>query len=109
MSVDQGSKERSSDEDLNELIASYRSLLAGRMNGPHGDVRALTERASASSDDHAFIDLVIGKLARKSQRGEAPRYGKDSVRPFLDALINEMHPTRVELAAAYGNMLSGLV
>ena len=109
MSVGQRSEERPSDEDLNELIASYRSLLAGQMNGPHGDVRALTERARASSDDRAFIALVLGKLARKRLRGEAPRYGKDSVRPFLDALIKEMHPTRVELAATYGNMLSGLV
>jgi len=109
MSVGQRSDERPSDEDLNELIASYRSLLAGQMNGPHGDVRALTERARASSDDCEFIALVLGKLARKSLRGEAPRYGKDSVRPFLDALIKEMNPTRVELAATYGNMLSGLV
>ena len=109
MSAVQRSEERPSDEDLNELIASYRSLLAGQMNGPHGDLRALTERARASSDDCEFIALVLGKLARKSLRGEAPRYDKDSVRPFLDALIKEMHPTRVELAATYGNMLSGLV
>src|SRR6516165_12176861 len=82
MSVGQRSEERPSDEDLNELIASYRSLLAGQMNDPHGDVRALTERARASSNDCEFIALVLGKLARKSLRGETPRYGKDSVRPF---------------------------
>lgn len=109
MSAGQRSEERPSDEDLSELIASYRSLLAGQMNGPHGDVRALTERARASSDDREFFALVLGKLARKSLRGEAPRYGKDSVRPFLDALMKEMDPTRVELAATYGNMLGGLV
>ena len=101
-------KNNHADEDLNELIASYRSLLAGQVNGPHGDVRALTERVRASSDDCEFIALVLGKLARKSLGGRAPRYGKDSVRPFLDALIKEMHPTRVELAATYGDMLSGL-
>jgi hypothetical protein len=109
MSTGQQNEERPSDEGLNELIASYRSLLAGEMNGPQGDVRALTERARASSDDREFIALVLGKLARKSLRGEAPRYDKDSVRPFLDALVKEMHPTRVELAATYGNMLSELV
>jgi hypothetical protein len=108
MSVGHRSEERPSDEGLDELIASYRSLLAGQMNDPHGDVRALTERVRASSDDREFIALVLGKLARKSLRGEAPRYGKDSVRPFLDALMKEMHPTRVELAATYGNMLRGL-
>ena len=109
MSVGQGSEERLSDKDMNELLASYRSLLAGQMNGPHGDIRAFTERARASSDDPQFIERVLGKLARRSLKGEAPRYGKDSVRPFLDALIKEMRPTRVELAATYGDLLSGLV
>src|SRR4051795_12867482 len=109
MSVSQQSEERPSDKDLSELIASYRSLLAGQMNGPHGNVRVFTERARASSDDREFIERVLGKLARKSLTGEAPRYGEDSVRPFLDALIKEMRPTRVELAATYGNMLSGRV
>ena len=109
MSVGQQSEERPSDEDLSGLIASYRSLLAGQMNGPHGNVRAFTERARASSDDREFIERVLGKLARKSLTGEAPRYGEDSVQPFLDDLMKEMRPTRVELAATYGNMLSGLV
>ena len=109
MSVGEQRAEQPSDKNLSELIASYRSLLAGQVNGPHGNVRAFTERARASSDDPEFIELVLGKLARKSLKGEAPRYGKDSVRPFLDALIKEMRPTRVELAATYGNMLSGLV
>jgi hypothetical protein len=109
MSVGQQSDERPSDKGLSELIASYRSLLAGQMNGPLGDVRAFTERARASSDDREFIELILGKLARRSLQGEAPRYGKDSVRQFLDALMKEMRPTRVELAATYGNLLSGLV
>src|SRR5271168_1237224 len=109
MSVGEQSAEQPSDKDLSELIASYRSLLAGQVDGPHGNVRAFTERARASSDDPEFIERALGKLARKGLKGEAPRYGKDSVRPFLDALINEMRPTRVELAATYGNMLGGLV
>src|SRR4051794_1773520 len=109
MSVGRHSAEQPSDKDLGELIASYRTLLAGQVNGPRGNVIAFTERARASSDDPEFIGLVLGKLARKSLKGEAPRYGEDSVRPFLDALIKEMRPTRVELAATYGNILSGLV
>ena len=109
MSLGEQSAEQPFDQDLSELIASYRSLLAGQVNAPDGNVRAFTERARASSDDPGFIERVLGKLARKSLEGEAPRYGKDSVRPFLDALIKEMRPTRVELAATYGNMLRGLV
>jgi hypothetical protein len=109
MTVGEQSAEQPSDKDLSELVASYRSLLAGQVNGPPGNVRAFTERARASSDDPEFIERALGKLARKSLKGESPRYGKDSVRPFLDALIKEMCPTRVELAATYGNMLAGLV
>jgi hypothetical protein len=108
MSVGEQGAEQPSDKDLSELIASYRSLLAGQVDGPHGNVRAFTERARASSDDPQFIERVLGKLAQRSLKGEAPRYGKDSVRPFLDALIKEMRPTRVELAATYGDLLSGL-
>src|SRR4051812_17856989 len=66
------SPEQPFDKDLGELIASYRTLLAGQVNGPRGNVIAFTERARASSDDPEFIGLVLGKLARKSLKGEAP-------------------------------------
>ena len=41
MSVGEQSAEQPFDQDLSELIASYRSLLAGQVNDPDGNVRAL--------------------------------------------------------------------
>lgn len=96
-----------------ELAEKYEARLEGEVNG-HGEnaKEELIRRGRASSENpEIFVRNKIAELAKASLNGTAPRYdnGARTGRDLLKALIEELHPTRVELSVTYGDLLNAMV